>query len=81
MTAANPRGGVKAINRRRLRVTPMQLRRVAEIVRTCDDGERPVDAVADALDVGIRAAQLWIKRARDNDDPGTGRPYLEGADA
>jgi hypothetical protein len=40
-----------------------------------------VDAVADALDVGIRAAQLWIKRARDNDDPETGRPYLEGADA
>jgi hypothetical protein len=80
MTAANHRGGVKAINRRRLRVTPMQLRRVAEIVRTCDDG-RPVDAVSDALDVGIRAAQLWIKRARDNVDPGTGRTYLEGADA
>lgn len=79
MTAANPRGAVRATNRRRLKVTPMQLRRVAEIVRTCDDG-RPVDAVADALDVGIRAAQLWIKRARDNVDPETGRPYLEGAD-
>jgi hypothetical protein len=79
MTAANPRGGVGAVNRRRLRVTPMQLRRVAEIVRTCDDG-RPVDAVAGALNVGIRAAQLWIKRARDNVDPETGRTYLEGVD-
>jgi transposase len=76
MTAANPRGPVRALNRRRLRVTPPQLRRVAEIVRTCDG--RPVDAVADALDVGIRAAQLWIKRTRDNIDPETGHPYLEG---
>lgn len=79
MTAANPRGGVRAVNRRRLRVTPAQLRRVADIVRTCEG--RPVDAVAEALDVGTRAAQLWIKRARDNQDPETGEPYLGTSDA
>jgi hypothetical protein len=71
----DPRGAVKAVNKARLKVTPVRLREVADLVRTCEG--KPVDAVSDALGVAHRAAQLWIKRARDNVDPETGQPYLE----
>jgi len=71
----DPRGAVKAVNKRRQRVTPANLTKVAEVVRTAKGS--PVRAVEDALDVGQRAAQLWIKRARDTTDPETGQPYLD----
>jgi len=73
----DPRDAVKAVNKRRQRVTPANLTKVAEIVRTATGS--PVEAVEDALKVRQRAAQLWIKRARDTVNPETGRPYLEAA--
>ncbi len=57
----DPRGAVRAVNRRRQRVTPSRLAEVAEVVRAAQGS--PVEAVEDALDVQRRAAQLWIKRA------------------
>jgi hypothetical protein len=56
------RGAVRAVNRRRRRVNAATLEQVAEIVRTA---EKPVDEIMQALGVERRAAQLWVKRARD----------------
>jgi hypothetical protein len=67
------RGAVRAVNRRRRRVNAATLEQVADIVRTT---KRPVDEIMQALGVERRAAQLWIKRARENVDPNTNRPYL-----
>lgn len=76
--ATEDRGAVREVrkNRRKVRVTPERLREVADLARTSDD---PVAAVEDLLGIQARAAQLWIKRARDHADPETGRPYLEPA--
>ena len=71
----DPRSAVHAVNRRRLRVTPARLAEVAEIVSVAEGS--PVEAVEGAFDVQRRAAQLWIKRARDTTNPATGRPFLE----
>jgi hypothetical protein len=70
-------GAVHAANKRRNRMTPEALRRVAEIVRAhpkgqgarsdalvSDDAYR---AIGDALDVSPRTAQRWVKRAREAD--------------
>jgi hypothetical protein len=66
--------GIKtAVNRRRRTINPATLRKVADIART---SEKPVAQIEEALGVATRAAQLWIKRARDITDPETGRPYL-----
>jgi len=70
----DPRSAVHAVNRRRLRVTPARLAEVAEIVSVAEGS--PVEAVEGAFDVQRRAAQLWIKRARDTTNPATGRPFL-----
>lgn len=67
------RGAVRAVTRRRRTVNPTTLRKVAAIALT---SERPVDEVMELLAVERRAAQLWIKRARENVDPDTSRPYL-----
>ena len=68
-------GAVHAANKRRNRMTPEALRRVAEIARAhpkgqgarsdalvSDDAYR---AIEDALDVSPRTAQRWVKRARE----------------
>ena len=74
----NPRSAVHAVNKRRLRVTPARLAEVAEIVSAAKGmKESPVEAVEEAFDVQRRAAQLWIKRARDTTNPATGRPFIE----
>ena len=70
----DPRSAVRAVNKRRPRVTPAKLAEVAEIVSVAKGS--PVEAVEEAFDVQRRAAQLWIKRARDTTNPATGRPFL-----
>lgn len=69
------RAAVHAANKRRNRVTPEALRRVAEIARAHPKGERARSdalvsdeayrAIEDALDVRPRTAQRWVKRARE----------------
>lgn len=59
---AEDRGAVRAANQGRQRVNEATLRQVAEVARSAD---KPVDAVMEAMGVQRRAAQLWLKRARD----------------
>ena len=69
------RAAVHAVNRRRNRMTPEALRRVAEIARAHPKGEKARSdalvsdeayrAIEDALDVSPRTAQRWVKRARE----------------
>ena len=69
------RAAVHAANKRRHRMTPEALRRVAEIARAhpkgqgargdalvSDDAYR---AIEDALDVSPRTAKRWVKRAQE----------------
>jgi hypothetical protein len=69
------RGAVHAVNKRRNRMTPEALRRIAEIARAHPKGEgarsdalvsdEAYRAIEDALDVNLRTAQRWVKRARE----------------
>jgi hypothetical protein len=69
------RGAVHAVNKRRNRVTPEALRRVAEIAQAHPKREgarsdalvsdEAYRAIEDALDVSPRTAQRWVKRARE----------------
>ena len=68
------RAAVHAVNKRRNRMTPEALRRVADIARTYPKGpEARSDAlvsddaylaIEDALDVSPRTAQRWVAKAR-----------------
>lgn len=67
------------VSMRRLRVTPEVLRVVASLAELAKGrGASPVRAVQEGLNVGERAAQLWLKRAKDGTDPDTGQAYLTG---
>lgn len=57
---------------------PEDLRRVAEAVHKAQERHRPTSvAVADAMLITKQYARRLIKRARDESDPDTGKPYLE----
>lgn len=58
------------------RVNPETLRQVATIYRV---SESPLTEVMELLGVGERSAKQWKARARQEVDPDTGRPYLEGS--
>lgn len=75
MLGPSGRAGVRAMNKARRRVNPGTLKEVAKAYTEAESA--PVLAVQELLDVERRAAYLWIKRARENIDPDTGKPYLE----
>lgn len=74
-TFGGPRAAVHAFNKRRLRMTPERLRRVAEIV---SEYGRPdtlradalasdvaYEAIADEFGLSYRSAQRWVQRANE----------------
>ncbi len=65
----------RLITSRSSRVNPETLRKVATIFRA---SETPLPDVMELLGVGERSAKQWKARARQEVDPDTGRPYLEG---
>ena len=57
---------------------PEDLRRVAEAVHKAQEHHRPTSvAVAEVMLISNQYARRLIKRARDERDPDTGKPYLE----
>jgi hypothetical protein len=59
-------------------VGPEDLRRVAEAVHKAQTHHRPTSgAVAEVMVISNQYARRLIKRARDEQDPDTGKPYLD----